>query len=431
MPSPPSIFDRQGKWQDRMALIVETMREMSHQIDPQAMVRVYRKRARALLPIDRSVSLSRRELSPPEFRITRSSTWTDDVDPWKEKGRLPILKGGLLGELIYGDKPRIIDQLDVSPDDPGAEYFAGQQSLMAIPTYDHGVALNMVVFMRAEPAAFSYEQFPEWVWFSNLFGRATHNLVLSGQLQDAYNAVDRELKVVGDIQRSLLPAALPKIPTMDVAASYQTSRRAGGDYYDFFPLPDGKWGIFLADVSGHGTPAAVLMAITHCIAHTRPGDPTPPAEVLNYLNHHLATWYTNHTGTFVTAFYGIYDPAKRELKYACAGHNPPRLRRCRREALVVLNGVNGLPLGVNLKESYENCAQELHAGDQIVFYTDGITEAQNAAGELFGTKRLDGVLSECNSDASAVLDAVLRSVDQFAAGYPADDDRTLLVATIS
>ena len=207
MPSPPSIFDRQGKWQDRMALIVETMREMSHQTDPQAMVRVYRKRARALLPIDRSVSLSRRELSPPEYRITRSSTWTDEVNPWTQRDRLPVLRSGLLGELIYGDEPRIIDHLDVAPDDPGFEYFAGQRSLMAIPTYDQGVALNMTVLMRAEPAAFSYEQFPEWVWFSNLFGRATQNLVLSGQLQQAYNAVDRELKVVGDIQRSLLPAA--------------------------------------------------------------------------------------------------------------------------------------------------------------------------------------------------------------------------------
>ena len=93
--------------------------------------------------------------------------------------------------------------------------------------------------------------------------------------------------------------------------------------------------------------------------------------------------------------------------------------------------MNGLPLGVNLKESYENCVQELTAGDQIVFYTDGITEAYNPAGEMFGTQRLDEVLSGCNSDASAVLNAVLRAVDQFVAGYPADDDRTLLVVAIS
>src|SRR6516164_2105235 len=99
MPSPPAIFDRQGRWQDRMALIVETMREMSCQTDPQAMVRVFGKRARELLPIDRNVSLSRRGLSPPQYCITRSSTWTSEVNPWKEKDRLPVLSGGLLGEL--------------------------------------------------------------------------------------------------------------------------------------------------------------------------------------------------------------------------------------------------------------------------------------------------------------------------------------------
>jgi phosphoserine phosphatase RsbU/P len=413
-----------------MALIVETMREMSHQTDPQAMVRVFGKRSRDLLPIERSVSLSRRGLPSPEYRITRSSTWKNDINPWREKDRLPILKGGLLGELIYGDEPKIIDNLEIADDDPGAEYLAGQHSLMAIPMFDQGVALNMVVLMRSEPAAFSYEQFPEWVWFSNLFGRATHNLVLSGQLREAYNAVDQELKVVGDIQRSLLPARLPNIPTMDVAAYYQTSKRAGGDYYDFFPLPEGKWGIFLADVSGHGTPAAVLMAITHCIAHTHPGPPTPPAEILSYLNFHLATWYTAFTGTFVTAFYGIYDPGKRGLAYACAGHNPPRLKSHQERSLVVLNGVNGLPLGVDIEESYENGFQALNSGDQIAFYTDGITEARNPAGDLFGTQRLDAVLSECIPEASKMLDAVLRAVDEFAADYPADDDRTLLVASI-
>ncbi len=105
---------------------------------------------------------------------------------------------------------------------------------------------------------------------SNLFGRATHNLVLSDQLKVAYEAVDYEMKVVADIQRSLLPMQMPSIPTLSLAAHYQTSHRAGGDYYDFFPLPDGKWGILIADVSGHGTPAAVLMAVTHSLAHTLP-----------------------------------------------------------------------------------------------------------------------------------------------------------------
>src|SRR5262249_558922 len=121
---------------------------------------------------------------------------------------------------------------------------------------------------------------------------------------------------------SLLPAPLPTIPTLDLATHYQPSQRAGGDYFDFFPLPAGKWGIFIADVSGHGSPAAVLMAVTHCIAHTHPRPPQPPPKVLNYLHRHLATLYTRQNENFITAFYGVYDPSNRTLTYACAGHNP-------------------------------------------------------------------------------------------------------------
>src|SRR5262249_58491975 len=126
------------------------------------------------------------------------------------------------------------------------------------------------VFLRRDAAAFAPEHFPQLVWMSNLYGRATHNLVLSEQLKEAYEAVDHEMRVVADIQRSLLPAAMPPIPTMALAAHYQTSHRAGGDYYDFFPLADGKWGILIADVSGHGTPAAVIMAVAHNPAHPLP-----------------------------------------------------------------------------------------------------------------------------------------------------------------
>ena len=123
---------------------------------------------------------------------------------------------------------------------------------------------------------------------SSLFGRATHNLVLRNELKHAYEIVERELKVVADIQRSLLPQVLPKIPNLELAAYYRTSRWAGGDYYDFFPLPDGRWGILVADVSGHGTPAAVMMAITHSLAHSLPGPADPPAALLGHVNRQLS-----------------------------------------------------------------------------------------------------------------------------------------------
>jgi sigma-B regulation protein RsbU (phosphoserine phosphatase) len=428
----PGTFDgRLGHWQERLAHIVETMREMSSQTDPQAMVRAYGARVRKLNPVDRSLSLSRRDLTAPRFRITRCSTWAEEVNPWKEKDRLPVLEGGLLAELIYGDEPRLIDDLQISDDDPAAEYLAGYRSLLAVPNYECGVALNMVILMRHGPAAFDREQFPQTVWMSNLFGRATHNLVLAEQLQQAYNAVDREMQVVADIQRSLLPARLPDIPTADLAAYYQTASRAGGDYYDFFPLPEGRWGILIADVSGHGTPAAVLMAVTHAIAHTHPGPAMRPGDLLGYVNHHLANRYTAQSDTFVTAFYGIYDPARRELLYACAGHNPPRLKRCSDGSLASLNSVAGLPLGIHAGETYAEARVQLVPGDQVVFYTDGVTDARNAAGEMFGLERLDAALSECSLVASALLGEVLETLARFTDGRPADDDRTLLVARIS
>ena len=332
--------------------------------------------------------------------------------------------------MIYGDEPHVIDDLNVSDDDPAAAYLAGHRSLMAIPVYDQGVALNMVVLLRKKPAAFPGQEIPELVWLTNLFGRATSFLLLSDELKRAYEALDREFKAVGAIQRSLLPARLPAIPTLDLATFYRPSRQAGGDYYDFFPLPVNKWGIFIADVSGHGTPAAVLMAVTHCIAHTHPGPPMPPAMVLEYLNSHLASLYTSRNESFITAFYGVYDPGDRTLTYACAGHNPPRVKRCEDGSLLSMDRVASIPLGILPTGTYEEHVQQLRPGDQIIFYTDGITEATNAKGELFGTDRLDQVLENCSLQASALLDLVLSTVDEFMGGHPAHDDCTMIVARV-
>lgn len=421
-----------GDWERRLLHVVGMMKEMSLHTDPQEMVRNYGARMREFMPASRFVALSRRDLSLPKYRITRSSLWEKEIDPWKNRSKLPVLEGGLLGELLDAGEPRIIDDLIVSPDDPAAEYFAGQHSLMAVPHFDQGQALNMVIMMREEPGAFAREEFPEWFWLSSLFGRATHNLVLNQELKQTLEVVERELKIVADLQRTLLPKRLPKIPTLDLAASYQTSRWAGGDYYDIFALPNGRWGLLIADVSGHGTPAAVMMAVTHSIAHTYPGDPQRPGAMLDFINHHLASRYTADIEAFVTAFYGIYDPACRELTYASAGHNPPRVKRCEDGSVLSLDTVGNLPLGVDVEMRYDETTVGLRPGDQIVFYTDGITEATAPDDKtMFGLNRLDVVLENCHLDADGLIQAVLSAVEIFTEGGVAADDRTLLVAKVS
>jgi sigma-B regulation protein RsbU (phosphoserine phosphatase) len=422
-----------GDWKQRLALITEMMREMSLHDEPQEMVRTYGARMRTIMPSDRSVSLSRRGLVAPNYRITRSTTWSEPIDPWKQKDRLPLLQGGLLGELLYGDVPRIIDDITpfLKPDDPALNYLEGQKSLMAMPHFDKGVGLNMVVTMRKEAGAYDPNQFPERYWINSLFGRATHTLVLSAELKQAYEIVERELKVVADIQKSLLPSTLPTIPGLDLAAHYQTSQWAGGDYYDFFELPGGRWGVLIADVSGHGTPAAVMMAILHSLAHGHPGHPEPPAALLEHVNSRLSARYTNENEIFVTAFYGIYDPARRLFSYSCAGHNPPQLRRCSIGHVDSIEDVGGPPLGLFEDVEYPQATLTVRPGDILVLYTDGIVEAMNARHEQFGLERLNRVLARCDLGASGMCSAILSEIGNFTGGTPAHDDRTLLVAKVT
>lgn len=420
-----------GTWQGALDEIAATMRDMSLQTDPQEVVRIFGRQMRKYRFAELYVAISRRDLTFPQYRVTRSSKWEEKIDPWKQVDLLPLHDRGLLGELIYGDVPRVINDLTLADDDPAREYFEGMRSLMAIPHYDKGAALNMVVMLHSEPDAFANDEVLEWVWINSLFGRATQNLVLSAELRKAYAMVDRELRVVAGIQRSLLPKTVPTIPTLDIAAFYETSRWAGGDYYDFFPLPENKWGFLIADVSGHGTPAAVLMAVTHSLAHGYVGPHDPPSFLLERVNAQLTRLYTADNEAFVTAFYGLYDPATRQLTYSCAGHNPPRLMRCDRGEIESLDGSRSLPLGLMADEEYTNTTLDLQPGDQLTFYTDGITEAADASGAMFGLERLDAILSRCGGNAADLVRDVVAEVQAFSIGTTPADDQTLIGVVVS
>jgi len=417
-----------------LAAVVDLMRELSRQKNPQAAARLYGDGLRKLnlIPSDRYLSLSRRGLERPWFRITRNSSWKTQPDPWNEPEKLPLLSGGILSDILYSNEPAIVQDLDtaVSKDDPAYDYLHDMKILVSLPHYDDGESINAGVVLAKDPSKISLDAVPMMVWQANLWGRATLNLVTHQKLEKAWQALDRELKVVADIQRSLLPRKLPAIPGVQLAAYYQTSQRAGGDYYDFFPLPDNRWGILLADVSGHGTPAAVLMAVTHAIAHSHPNHPTPPEDVLAFVNKKLASLYTVDNGNFVTAFYAVYDASTRAIQYASAGHPAPRL--VRGGTVAGLDGETSLPLGVDGRERFLQHQTTLQPGDRLVLYTDGITEAFNPAGELFGTQRLDDACTAAgNSSAEEMLQRLLTALGTFSQQATATDDRTVLTMALA
>jgi sigma-B regulation protein RsbU (phosphoserine phosphatase) len=414
-------------WRARLAVSVEVLRELGRASDPQEMYAVFARRMAQLFPLTRHLTLSRRGLRHPEYRVARFSQWENPVNPWKEAHRLPVHTGGLLAELLYADQPRIIDALALDPDDPAAEYLGGQRSLLAIPHYDGGGVQNTVVVTRDDTETFPRERVADLVLLSNLFARATQTVVLSQAVKEAFDGLDYELRSIAEIQRSLLPAEKPKVPGLDVAVYYQTAKRAGGDYYDFFPLSNDRLGVLIADASGHGAPAAVLMAVAHSIAHTRPEPPQRPGEFLTYMNAHLTRRYTRPTGSFMTAFYAVFDPANATLSYASAGHNPPRLLRAADGFKIALNRAQKLPLGIKPDESYLEQTVPLLPGDQVVFFTDGVIEAVNAEGDVFGSARIDEELATSRPTAATLMRAILASHGLFTAGTTAADDRTLVV----
>ncbi|HVZ93995.1 MAG TPA: PP2C family protein-serine/threonine phosphatase [Phycisphaerales bacterium] len=418
-------------WQEELEIIDRTMRTISSLTDPEDVVSAYWSGIGDLIPVGDYVAMSRRNVEAPFYLITRSSRFEEELNPWTQRDRLPKLTGGLLGEIIYANKPVVIDDLParLAPDDPGHFYLQGFQSLIALPQYDSGEGLNATCMLFPPGRSIDHSLIPTLHWHGSLFGRGTQNLVLRNQLASALAALDRELQVVGEIQRSLLPSELPKISGFDIAADYVTSARAGGDYYDFFPLDGNSWGIFIADVSGHGTPAAVMMAITHAIAHAQPDHHKPPAAMLAYLNDQLVRSYAS-AGTFVTAFYGVFDPLRRTLMYSSAGHNQPRVRRDGQ--IIALDDARSVPLGVVPEPRFTEATVQLNRGDLLLLYTDGITEAmppvvRGQGPRLFGTERLDRVLCESTAQSAAgIINDIRAAVADFTNSAPPTDDRTLI-----
>ena len=434
-----SAMPKERPWQDELKVVVDLMRDLSLQTDPQAAAEMYGKRMRSdgLVPGDAFLSISRRKLKRPQYRITRNSQWKEEINPWAEPQRLPLFDSGLLGELIYSNEPAVINDLParLRADDPAAEYLRGYEMLVALPHYDGGESLNMSCILGCDAKSFPIETVPLMVWLANLWGRAVNNLVLRKELEVAFEelkaahlALDREMATVGQVQRSLLPVSPPLLPGLDFSVHYETSQRAGGDYYDFFKCPDGRLGIIVADVSGHGAPAAVLMAVTQALAQLHPGAGDSPSDLLAFLNRHLTERYTNRTASFVTAFYAMFDPGTLTIAYASAGHPAPRIVRC--GSILTCSGKSGLPLGIQSGEDYQQSTMQLEHGDTLVIFTDGITESRNADHDMFGFERLDAALAKSPGRAGVMQQAILATLEAFCGNRSPDDDRTLVLMSI-
>jgi sigma-B regulation protein RsbU (phosphoserine phosphatase) len=311
--------------------------------------------------------------------------------------------------------------------DPGdvlAETVASCRSLLSLPTRAYHKA--EVHFLADKPRAFTEDSIQLAAIMTHLSVAAFENLELFELTKTLHDQLDGEMRQLERLQHSLLPRELPRIEGYELDAYYRASSRAGGDYYDFFPLPDGRWGVMIADVSGHGAAAAVGMAMMRVLLYAYPGEVTPPGSVLAALNASLHASLMD--GSFVTALYAALDPRDGSLTYACAGHNPGLVWRQSQAGFESLSQVGGVPLGLFPGRAYDEHTVRLEHGDMLVLYTDGITEARNAANELFGDERLLAALTQrITSAAPALLEGLVNEVRAFSKTATPHDDQTLLV----
>jgi sigma-B regulation protein RsbU (phosphoserine phosphatase) len=209
-----------------------------------------------------------------------------------------------------------------------------------------------------------------------------------------------------------------------MAAMWKTARQVGGDFYDVFILPDRRLGLFIADVSDKGIPAALFMALTRTLVRAVVYDTASPAEALRRVNELMLP--DNQQAMFVTGVYGVLSLDSGEFRYANAGHNPP-LVACRADGQVGVLRRTGPALGVIDEYVIEENTIKLEPGNCLLLYTDGLTEAFSAQDEPYGDERLSRLIESASVDSvKDMLDVIETSVNEFINPLPLADDMTML-----
>ena len=235
--------------------------------------------------------------------------------------------------------------------------------------------------------------------------------------------VEQELRVARTIQRASLPKEVPTLEGWQISPYFQPAREVGGDFYEFFELDDGRLALVVGDATGKGVPAALVMTATCAfLGGVATASGASPGEVLARVNE--AVLARIPPNMFVTCFYGVLDPSSGRLVYANAGHNLPC---CRREDAASDLKARGMPLGLMPGMRYEEKETVLRLGEGVLFYTDGLIEAHNAQGEMFGTPRLRDLLSERSEGGRGLSTTLLEELYTFVGeGWEQEDDITLL-----
>ena len=255
---------------------------------------------------------------------------------------------------------------------------------------------------------------------------AVENARLYEEVERQERRLERDLALARELQGRLLPQARPKLAHLDVAAKFVPARTIGGDLYDFIPYSLSRLGIAVGDVSGKGAPAAIYAALVSGILRSHAPIEPGSAEMLSAVNLSLAE--RRIEAQFVSLIYAVWDDEQRILTVANSGLPRP---------IYVHGGKNevieatGLPLGLFDEAEYDEFKFRMKPGDMFVFFSDGILDARNHKGELFGRRRVEHIIAECGEkSADCVVDLLFKAVAEHAAGEETFDDQTVVAIRV-
>jgi sigma-B regulation protein RsbU (phosphoserine phosphatase) len=338
-----------------------------------------------------------------------------DEDPMFRRGE------GIIGHVIATGQTVISP--DVRRDPLYVQGRVGTLSEIAVPIVSGGDVIGALNLESNTVDAFSEADVEFLEFFAVAAAISIEKAVLHREMLEKHR-IEQQLRIAKEVQMALLPASSPALTGYDVAGTNVPTWEIGGDYFDYLPQPDGRFGVAIADVSGKGVPAALIMATFRAALRAQRVKDMPLDAIAGRLNRILLD--SMDTSRFVTAFYGLLDPRTGAMGFANCGHNPPLLLRAAGERNLLTSG--GPALGMWHEAAFEPGAASVLPGDILVLYTDGVIEVMNAAGEMFGVDRLEqAIRSRPQRTSRDLVEAVIQATRAFAGRAGFEDDFTLVV----
>ena len=317
-------------------------------------------------------------------------------------------------------------QLDQRFDTRASVKLYGLRSVLCVPIIQKEETLGVIyVDNRFQNGIFMQEDLDLLTSIASSAGIAIDNARLY-RIAVEKGRMERELQMAREVQVSLIPASTPVIPGWDLAACWKPAHEVSGDFYDFVPISDGKYGIVVADVSDKGMPAALFMTLSRSVIRSIAGQHERLDEEISKANHLI--WRDSREGMFITLFYAMLKPDSGDVTYVNAGHNPPLLLRSESKIFETL-ARTGMAAGVEDNTPYAQATVTLAANDYLVMFTDGVTDAQIGDAPPFGEDRFKATIQKhAGKSAREMIEAIEKEVCEFSGSGEPVDDVTLLIA---